>query len=131
MMSFGRNKAKVYAEKDIETRFEDVAGADEAKAELVEVVDYLKEPQRYQQLEKDAQGSFAGRPARYGQDAAGACRCRRSECPFFTISGFEFVEMFVGVGAARVRELFQQAREKPRVLSLLMNWTPSAKPGGR
>ena len=113
MMSFGKNKAKVYAEKEIETRFGDVAGADEAKAELVEIVDYLKEPGRYQHLGgRMPKGVLLVGPPGTGKTLLARAVAGEASVPFFTISGSEFVEMFVGVGAARVRELFQQAREK-------------------
>ncbi len=113
MMSFGKNKAKVYAEKEIETRFEDVAGADEAKAELVEIVDYLKDPGRYQRLGgRMPKGVLLVGPPGTGKTLLARAVAGEASVPFFTISGSEFVEMFVGVGAARVRELFQQAREK-------------------
>ncbi|MGV8075420.1 MAG: ATP-dependent zinc metalloprotease FtsH [Syntrophobacteraceae bacterium] len=113
MMSFGKNKAKVYAEKEIETRFNDVAGADEAKAELVEIVDYLKEPSRYQNLGgRMPKGVLLVGPPGTGKTLLARAVAGEAEVPFFTINGSEFVEMFVGVGAARVRELFQQAREK-------------------
>ncbi|ABK19109.1 ATP-dependent zinc metalloprotease FtsH [Syntrophobacter fumaroxidans] len=113
MMSFGKNKAKVYAEKEIDTRFEDVAGADEAKAELVEIVDYLKEPGRYQHLGgRMPKGVLLVGPPGTGKTLLARAVAGEASVPFFTISGSEFVEMFVGVGAARVRELFHQAREK-------------------
>ena len=113
MMSFGGNKAKVYAEKEIPTRFSDVAGADEAKAELVEIVDYLKEPERFQQLGgRMPKGVLLVGPPGTGKTLLARAVAGEAGAPFFTISGSEFVEMFVGVGAARVRELFQQAREK-------------------
>ncbi len=113
MMSFGGNKAKVYAEKEIPTRFSDVAGADEAKAELVEIVDYLKEPERFQQLGgRMPKGVLLVGPPGTGKTLLARAVAGEAGVPFFTISGSEFVEMFVGVGAARVRELFQQAREK-------------------
>lgn len=113
MMSFGSNKAKVYAEKEIETRFGDVAGADEAKAELVEIVDYLKEPGRFQHLGgRMPKGVLLVGPPGTGKTLLARAVAGEAGVPFFTISGSEFVEMFVGVGAARVRELFQQAREK-------------------
>ena len=113
MMSFGKNKAKVYAEKEIETRFHDVAGADEAKAELVEIVDYLKEPARYQNLGgRMPKGVLLVGPPGTGKTLLARAVAGEAGVPFFTISGSEFVEMFVGVGAARVRELFQQARDK-------------------
>lgn len=113
MMSFGKNKAKVYAEKEIETRFNDVAGADEAKAELVEIVDYLKDPARYQHLGgRMPKGVLLVGPPGTGKTLLARAVAGEAGVHFFTISGSEFVEMFVGVGAARVRELFQQAREK-------------------
>lgn len=113
MMSFGSNKAKVYAEKEIDTRFGDVAGADEAKAELVEIVEYLKEPGRFQQLGgRMPKGVLLVGPPGTGKTLLARAVAGEAGVPFFTISGSEFVEMFVGVGAARVRELFQQAREK-------------------
>lgn len=113
MMSFGSNKAKVYAEKEIPTRFSDMAGADEAKAELVEIVDYLKEPERFQQLGgRMPKGVLLVGPPGTGKTLLARAVAGEAGVPFFTISGSEFVEMFVGVGAARVRELFQQAREK-------------------
>lgn len=113
MMSFGRNRAKVYAEKEIETRFADVAGADEAKTELVEIVEYLKEPSRFQHLGgRMPKGVLLVGPPGTGKTLLARAVAGEAGVPFFTISGSEFVEMFVGVGAARVRELFQQAREK-------------------
>jgi len=113
MMSFGNNKAKVYAEKEIDTRFGDVAGAAAAKADLVEIVDYLKEPGRFQQLGgRMPKGVLLVGPPGTGKTLLARAVAGEAGVPFFTISGSEFVEMFVGVGAARVRELFQQAREK-------------------
>jgi cell division protease FtsH len=113
IMSFGRNRAKVYAEKEIETRFGDVAGADEAKAELEEIIDYLKEPGRFQQLGgRMPKGILLVGPPGTGKTLLARAVAGEAGVPFFSISGSEFVEMFVGVGAARVRELFQQAREK-------------------
>lgn len=113
MMSFGKNKAKVYAEKEIGTRFGDVAGADEAKAELIELVDYLKEPQRFQNLGgRLPKGVLLVGPPGTGKTLLARAVAGEAGVSFFTISGSEFVEMFVGVGAARVRELFQQARDK-------------------
>ena len=113
IMSFGRNKAKVFAEKEIQTRFEDVAGADEAKAELQEIVDYLKHPERFQNLGgRMPKGVLLVGPPGTGKTLLARAVAGEARVPFFTISGSEFVEMFVGVGAARVRELFQQAYEK-------------------
>ncbi len=113
VMTFGKNKAKVYAEHEIETKFGDVAGADEAKEELEEIVDYLKDPARFQRLGgKMPKGVLLVGPPGTGKTLIARAVAGEAGVPFFSISGSEFVEMFVGVGAARVRELFQQAREK-------------------
>lgn len=113
IMSFGRNKAKIIGEKDIDTRFSDVAGADEAKEELQEIVDYLARPQIY--LEVGGQmpkGVLLVGPPGTGKTLIARAVAGEAGVPFFSISGSEFVEMFVGMGAARVRDLFVQAREK-------------------
>ncbi len=113
MMSFGKNRAKVYAEKEVPTRFEDVAGADEAKEELQEIVEYLSNPSRLQNLGgRMPKGVLLVGPPGTGKTLIARAVAGEAGVPFFTISGSEFVEMFVGVGAARVRELFSQAREK-------------------
>ena len=112
-MSIGKSKAKLVADKDTGVGFDDVAGCDEAKYELQEVVDFLKNPQRYQVARRqDSQGHSARRPAGHRQNAAcpGPWPARRM-CRSFSISGSDFVEMFVGVGAARVRDLFEQAKK--------------------
>lgn len=113
VMAFGKNKARVYAEKDLETRFTDVAGCDEAKAELVEIIDYLKTPERFQRLGGQMpKGVLLIGPPGTGKTLLARAVAGEAGVPFFSISGSEFVEMFVGVGAARVRELFIQAKEK-------------------
>lgn len=113
VMAFGKNKARVYAEKDLDTRFSDVAGCDEAKAELVEIIDYLKTPERFQRLGGQMpKGVLLIGPPGTGKTLLARAVAGEAQVPFFSISGSEFVEMFVGVGAARVRELFTQAREK-------------------
>jgi cell division protease FtsH len=113
VMSFGRNKAKLVAEREIDTRFGDVAGADEAKAELQEIVEYLRTPERFQNLGgRMPKGILLVGPPGTGKTLLARAVAGEARVPFFSISGSEFVEMFVGVGAARVRELFQQAREK-------------------
>ncbi len=113
VMAFGKNKARVYAEKDLETRFSDVAGCDEAKAELVEIIDYLKTPERFQRLGGQMpKGVLLIGPPGTGKTLLARAVAGEAGVPFFSISGSEFVEMFVGVGAARVRELFVQAKEK-------------------
>ena len=113
VMAFGKNKARVYAEKDLETRFSDVAGCDEAKAELVEIIDYLKTPERFQRLGGQMpKGVLLIGPPGTGKTLLARAVAGEAGVPFFSISGSEFVEMFVGVGAARVRELFTQAKDK-------------------
>jgi cell division protease FtsH len=113
MMSFGKNKAKIIGEKDIDTRFTDVAGADEAKDELQEIVDYLARPERY--LEVGGQmpkGVLLVGPPGTGKTLIARAVAGEASVPFFSMSGSDFVELFVGMGAARVRDLFVQAREK-------------------
>jgi cell division protease FtsH len=102
LMSIGKSKAKIYVEPDTGVRFDDVAGVDEAKDELREIVEFLKNPQQYGRL-----GARMPKGILLVEAVAG-----QAKVPFFSISGSEFVEMFVGVGAARVRDLFEQARTK-------------------
>jgi cell division protease FtsH len=113
IMNFGKNKAKIVGEKDIDTRFVDVAGADEAKEELQEIVDYLAQPERY--LEVGGQmpkGVLLVGPPGTGKTLIARAVAGEAGVPFFSMSGSEFVELFVGMGAARVRDLFDQARDK-------------------
>jgi len=113
IMNFGKNKAKIVGEKDIDTRFGDVAGADEAKEELQEIVDYLARPERY--LEVGGQmpkGVLLVGPPGTGKTLIARAVAGEAGVPFFSMSGSEFVELFVGMGAARVRDLFDQARDK-------------------
>lgn len=111
VMAIGKSKAKVYLEKDTRVSFEDVAGVDEAKQELVEVVDFLKDPQRYGRLGAHIpKGVLLVGPPGTGKTLLARAVAGEAKVPFLSISGSEFVEMFVGVGAARVRDLFQQAR---------------------
>ncbi len=113
VMSFGANKAKLVAEGDTGVTFKDVAGVDEAKAELVEVVDFLKNPRKYEAIGgRIPKGVLLVGPPGTGKTLLAKAVAGESQVPFFRISGAEFVEMFVGVGAARVRDLFKQAREK-------------------
>jgi cell division protease FtsH len=112
MMSIGKSRAKVYVEKDTKTRFADVAGADEAKFELQEVVQFLKDPKSYGRLGAHVpKGILLVGPPGTGKTLLAKAVAGEAGVPFFSISGSEFVEMFVGVGAARVRDLFQQARQ--------------------
>jgi cell division protease FtsH len=110
LMSIGKSKAKVYVQKDTGVTFADVAGIDEAKAELVEVVEFLKTPERFQRLGgKIPKGVLlVGLPGT-GKTLLAKAVAGEAKVPFFSLSGSDFVEMFVGVGAARVRDLFAQA----------------------
>jgi cell division protease FtsH len=113
MMSVGKSKAKVYVEKDTKVTFEDVAGVDEAKAELQEIVEFLKDPTRYGKLGARApKGVLLVGPPGTGKTLLARAVAGEAGVPFFSINGSEFVEMFVGVGAARVRDLFEQARQR-------------------
>ncbi|MBV8591970.1 MAG: ATP-dependent zinc metalloprotease FtsH [Acetobacteraceae bacterium] len=113
LMSIGRSNAKVYVETDTKTTFADVAGEEEAKDELKEIVAFLKDPQGYGRLgARVPKGILLVGPPGTGKTLLARAVAGEAGVPFFSISGSEFVEMFVGVGAARVRDLFQQAREK-------------------
>ena len=112
-MSIGKSKAKVYVEQDTKVTFADVAGVDEAEAELQEIVDFLKDPKRYSRLGgRLPKGILLVGPPGTGKTLLARAIAGEAGVPFFSISGSEFVEMFVGVGAARVRDLFEQARAK-------------------
>jgi cell division protease FtsH len=112
-LSFGRSKAKIYDRKELKTTFADVAGVEEAKAELVEVVDFLKNPRKYQRLGgRIPKGVLLVGPPGTGKTLLARAVAGEADVPFFFLSGSEFVEMFVGVGASRVRDLFEQAKEK-------------------
>jgi cell division protease FtsH len=112
MMNVGKSKAKVYVEKDTGVTFEDVAGVDEAEAELVEIVGFLKDKEKYERLGATIpRGILLVGPPGTGKTLIARAVAGEAKVPFFSISGSEFVEMFVGVGAARVRDLFEQARK--------------------
>jgi cell division protease FtsH len=112
-MRIGKSKAKVYIEKDITTRFKDVAGVDEAKVELMEVVEFLKTPEKFTRIGgRIPKGVLLVGPPGTGKTMLAKAIAGEAGVPFFIISGSEFVEMFVGVGAARVRDLFEQATAK-------------------
>lgn len=112
-LSVGKSKAKVYVETDIKTTFADVAGVDEAKAELKEIVNFLKDPHNFGKLgARMPKGVLLVGPPGTGKTLLAKAMAGEAGVPFFSISGSEFVEMFVGVGAARVRDLFEQARQK-------------------
>jgi cell division protease FtsH len=118
LMSVGRSRAKVYVETKTGVTFDDVAGADEAKDELKEVVEFLKSPERYSRLgARVPKGILLVGPPGIGKTLLARAVAGEAGVPFFSISGSEFVEMFVGVGAARVRDLFEQARKmKPCII---------------
>jgi cell division protease FtsH len=112
-MNFAGSKAKIYAEEDIPTRFSDVAGVDEAKEELQEVVQFLRTPERFTRLGgRMPKGVLLVGPPGTGKTLLSRAVAGEAGVSFFSISGSEFVELFVGMGAARVRDLFKQAREK-------------------
>jgi cell division protease FtsH len=118
MMSIGKSRAKIYVEKETGVSFADIAGVEEAKAELKEIVDFLKAPGDYGRLgARIPKGILLVGPPGTGKTLLARAVAGEAGVPFFSISGSEFVEMFVGVGAARVRDLFEQARKaKPCII---------------
>ena len=113
VMSFARSKAKIYADDEVKVRFPDVAGVDEAKNELREIVDFLQNPKKYTNLGgRIPKGVLLVGPPGTGKTLLARAVAGEAHVPFFSLSGSEFVEMFVGVGAARIRDLFQQAEAK-------------------
>jgi cell division protease FtsH len=113
VMSFARSKAKVYADDDVKVRFEDVAGVDEAEEELKEIVEFLKTPKKYTSIGgRIPKGVLLVGPPGTGKTLLARAVAGEAKVPFFSLSGSEFVEMFVGVGASRVRDLFAQADAK-------------------
>jgi cell division protease FtsH len=112
-MSFGRSRHKIYDRKDLRTTFADVAGVDEAVEELREVVDFLKRPERYSRLgARIPKGVLLAGPPGTGKTLLARAVAGEASVPFFYLSGSDFVELFVGLGAARVRELFEEAKSK-------------------
>jgi len=113
VMSFARSKAKIYADDEVKIRFTDVAGVDEAEDELREIVEFLKTPKKYTSLGgRIPKGVLLVGPPGTGKTLLARAVAGEAHVPFFSMSGSEFVEMFVGVGAARIRDLFQQAEAK-------------------
>jgi cell division protease FtsH len=111
-MGFGKSKAKLLTENKNRVTFDDVAGVDEAKEELTEIVDFLKDPQKFQRLGgKIPKGALLVGPPGTGKTLLARAVAGEAGVPFFTISGSDFVEMFVGVGASRVRDMFEQAKK--------------------
>jgi cell division protease FtsH len=112
-MSFARSRAKIYADDDVKVRFSDVAGVDEAEEELREIVEFLKNPKKYTSIGgRIPKGVLLVGPPGTGKTLLARAVAGEAKVPFFSLSGSEFVEMFVGVGAARVRDLFAQAVNK-------------------
>ncbi|MCC6965228.1 MAG: ATP-dependent zinc metalloprotease FtsH [Nitrospira sp.] len=112
-MTVGQSKAKIYVEKEVKVTFADVAGVDEAKQELEEIIEFLKTPEKFRRLGgKIPKGILLVGPPGTGKTLLAKAVAGEAAVPFFSISGSEFVEMFVGVGAARVRDLFEQAKSK-------------------
>jgi cell division protease FtsH len=113
VMSFARSKAKIYADDEVKVRFQDVAGVEEAKDELKEIVEFLQNPKKYTNLGgRIPKGVLLVGPPGTGKTLLARAVAGEAHVPFFSLSGSEFVEMFVGVGAARIRDLFQQAEAK-------------------
>jgi cell division protease FtsH len=113
VMAFGKSKAKIYAERETGVTFNDVAGADEAKEELKEIIDFLKTPDKFRLLGgKLPRGVLLVGPPGTGKTLLAKAVAGEASVPFFSISGSDFVELFVGMGAARVRDLFEQAQAK-------------------
>ena len=111
-MGFGKSKARLLTESQIHVTFEDVAGIEEAKEELEEIVDFLKDPQKFQRVGgKIPKGALLVGPPGTGKTLLARAIAGEANVPFFTISGSDFVEMFVGVGASRVRDMFEQAKK--------------------
>ncbi len=111
-MSFGKSKARMLTEDQVKTTFADVAGCDEAKEEVAELVEYLREPGRFQKLGgKIPKGILMVGPPGTGKTLLAKAIAGEAKVPFFTISGSDFVEMFVGIGASRVRDMFEQAKK--------------------
>jgi cell division protease FtsH len=112
-MSFGKSRAKIYGESDVKVTFNDVAGVDEAKEELLEIIEFLSHPQKFTKLGgRIPKGVLLVGPPGTGKTLLSKAVAGEAKVPFFSMSGSEFVEMFVGVGASRVRDLFQQAVAK-------------------
>ena len=113
VMSFARSRAKIYADDEVKVRFSDVAGVDEAEDELKEIVEFLQNPKKYTNLGgRIPKGVLLVGPPGTGKTLLARAVAGEAHVPFFSLSGSEFVEMFVGVGAARIRDLFQQAEAK-------------------
>lgn len=128
VMNVGKNKAKVYSQKETGVTFKDVAGQDEAKEALKEIVDFLHNPAKYTSVgAKMPKGALLVGPPGTGKTLLAQAVAGEANVPFFSISGSEFVEMFVGMGAAKVRDLFKQAGKKHLVSYSSTKLIPSVK----
>ena len=113
VISFGKNRAKLYNETEEKTTFNDVAGCEEAKVEMIELVEFLKNPGKFQKLGgKLPKGVLLVGPPGTGKTLLARATAGEANVPFLSLSGSDFVEMFVGVGAARVRDLFDRAQKE-------------------
>jgi cell division protease FtsH len=127
-MAFGRSRGRLYAQEDIGVTFDDVAGIDEAVEEVREVVDFLRSPEKYQRLGgRIPKGVLLVGPPGTGKTLLAKAIAGEAGVPFFSLSGSDFVEMFVGVGAARVRDMFQQAEPRRPASSSSTSWTRWAR----
>jgi cell division protease FtsH len=130
VLNFGKSRGKIYGEDEIKITFDDVAGVDEAKEELQEIIEYLRYPQKFLDLGgKIPKGILLVGPPGTGKTLLAKAVAGEAKVPFFSMSGSDFVEMFVGVGASRVRDLFSQAQQRPPASYSSTNWTPSARQG--
>ena len=126
-MSFGKSRARMLSEDQVKVTFNDVAGADEAKEEVSEMVDFLRDPSKFQKLGgKIPKGVLMVGAPGTGKTLLARAIAGEAKVPFFTISGSDFVEMFVGVGASRVRDMFEQAKKHAPASSSSTRSTPSA-----
>ena len=124
-LSFGKSKARLMNEAKNKTTFKDVAGVDEAKEELHEIIEFLKEPQKFNKLGgKIPKGVLLVGPPGTGKTLLAKAIAGEANVPFFSISGSDFVEMFVGVGASRVRDLFEQGKKIAPALYLFTKSMP-------
>jgi ATP-dependent Zn protease len=131
-LKFGKSTARIYEGNSPDVTFRDVAGADEAKEELKEVVDYFKSPARFQAIgAKIPQGVLLAGPPGTGKTLLAKALAGEAGIPFFSLAGSEFVEMFVGVGASRIRDLLSRPRKKRLVSFLSTSSMPSVEPVGR
>lgn len=128
MMGVGKSRAKAYIQKDTGITFKDVAGQDEAKESLQEVVDFLHNPGKYTTIgAKLPKGALLVGPPGTGKTLLAKAVAGEAHVPFFSLSGSEFVEMFVGVGASRVRDLFEEAKKNAPCIILLMRLMQSER----